>query len=328
MSKPYDNYFISGASGFIGSNVVSYLINSGISYSGISRAEHKDNNISICDLSDVNIIKKLLKHKTCLIHCAGYAHDFKVTSSKVKSEIWQTNYEGTKNLIKAAAICGVTKFINLSSVKVYGDVGEDEVGENYITKPVSEYAKSKLASERFIIEYGRKHNINVVNLRLSMVYGDGAKGNLTRMASMIKKKLFPPLPETKNKKSLVHINDVVEAIFVVAKSPKATFESFNIVGPTKTSTRNLYNNLREVLGINPTKFEISNSILVFLAKIVDIMQIIFKTKFSFNSDVLKKLMCNENYSSKKIHEFIGWAPKIKLKEGLLLTYSKNRNPDE
>ena len=89
MNKQHDNYFISGASGFIGSNIVKYLINNGIDFSSISRVDNKDNNISICDFSDKTIITKFLKHlkqKICLIHCEGYAHDFNVSSNEVKSE--------------------------------------------------------------------------------------------------------------------------------------------------------------------------------------------------------------------------------------------------
>jgi len=328
MNELNDNYFISGASGFIGSSVAEYLASKGEKYSGISRISSKNINISICDLSEIDRIKKLLEQKTCVIHCAGYAHDFKAPSSKVKNETWQTNYEGTKNLIQAAAFSGVTKFINLSSVKVYGDVGEEEVGETHITSPISEYAKSKLAAENFIIDYGRKHSMHVVNLRLSMVYGKGAKGNLSRMRSMIEKKLFPPPPETNNKKSLVYIDDVVNAIFEVTNNSKASLETFNITSPVKTSTRNLYNLLRESLGLKSIKFEFSNLILVFFAKILDNMQIILKTNFSYNSDVLEKLMGNENYSSEKIRKTIGWSSKTNLKDGLSLTYSKHRYPDE
>jgi len=328
MNKLNDNYFISGASGFIGSSVAEYLASKGEKYSGISRISSKDINVLICNLSEIDRIKKLLEHKTCVIHCAGYAHDFKAPSSEVKNETWQTNYEGTKNLIEAAAFSGVTKFINLSSVKVYGDVGEEEIRETHITSPVSEYAKSKLAAENFIINYGRKHNMHVVNLRLSMVYGNGAKGNLSRMAKMIERNFFPPPPETNNKKSLVYIDDVVNAIFKVTNNSKASLETFNITSPVKTSTRNLYNLLRESLGLKSIKFEFSNSILVFFAKILDNMQIILKTNFSYNSDVLEKLMGNENYSSEKIRKTIGWSSKTNLKDGLSLTYSKHRYPDE
>lgn len=54
--------------------------------------------------------------------------------------------------------------------------------------------------------------MHVVNLRLAMVYGAGGRGNLERMARLIRCGLFPPLPETGNHRSLVHVDDVVSVM--------------------------------------------------------------------------------------------------------------------
>lgn len=58
--------------------------------------------------------------------------------------------------------------------------------------------------------------MHVVNLRLAMVYGRGGRGNLERMARGIRADWFQPLPETGNRRSLVHVDDVVAAMRLIA----------------------------------------------------------------------------------------------------------------
>ncbi len=59
--------------------------------------------------------------------------------------------------------------------------------------------------------------MHVVNLVLSMVYGYGGRGNIERMARGMRAGWFPPLPETGNKRSLVHVDDIISAIRRVAE---------------------------------------------------------------------------------------------------------------
>ena len=80
-----------------------------------------------------------------------------------------------------------------------------------------------------MIEAGAKYGMHVVNLRLAMVYDrGGGRGNMERMARAIQSGWLPPLPETGNRRSLVHIQDVAEVVRVVAERPEADGRTYII----------------------------------------------------------------------------------------------------
>lgn len=72
-------------------------------------------------------------------------------------------------------------------------------------EPATPYGRAKRAAEDAVLEAGAKYGMHVVNLWLAMVYGHGGRGNLERMARGIRAGWFPPLPETGNRRSLVHM---------------------------------------------------------------------------------------------------------------------------
>jgi UDP-glucose 4-epimerase len=294
-------YLITGASGFIGSRVFNELKRSGADCIGLGRKSLICEGYISCNLLDSQGLRMALSGVTCVINCAGYAHAFKASSSEIKKQAWDDNYLGTKNLLEIACNLGVEKFINLSSVKVMGDPGFSCVDEEFDPSPVTDYGLSKLAAEKLVSEAHQQLNVHTVNLRLVMVYGKGGVGNLERMANLIKKKIFPPLPQTANRRSLVHVNDVVAAVLHVLNDPRAAGETFIIAGPESPSGREIFNEIRKIYGFSPLSFELPRWVMELL----------------INKEITSKLLDSACYSNKKIEHMLGWSPQINLKDGLI-----------
>lgn len=315
-----DKLFISGASGFIGSAILKKLNNEKIPCIGIGRKNIIIDNYVRCDLFDSDQLRSTLKDVTCIIHCAGYAHVYDTLSSKVKEKMWLINYHATKNLIEIAIEVGVSKFINLSSVKAMSESGLNCADENWDLNPDSEYGKSKLAAEELIFNLAKKTDINIVNLRLVMVYGSGNNGNLERMANLISKGLFPPLPETNNQRSMVHIDDVVEAIICLLSDTRAHGETFILAGPEALSGRRIYNEIRSVLGYRRIKFEIPRLILELVAIFFEFIQITSRVQMPFNREILRRLLDSAWYSNSKLEKLLNFKPSIGFEDGLKRTF--------
>ncbi|MCZ7655575.1 MAG: NAD-dependent epimerase/dehydratase family protein [Rhodocyclaceae bacterium] len=97
----------------------------------------------------------------------------------------------------------------------------------------------------------RNTSMHVVNLRLAMVYGHGGRGNLERMARGIRAGWFPPLPDSGNRRSLVHVEDVVAAMGMVAQAPAANGRTYIVADPKAYSGREIYDAIRRGLGNRP-----------------------------------------------------------------------------
>ncbi len=200
---------------------------------------------AVCgDLLDPTSLVAACQGIETVFHCAGYAHAF---ASSDPDAHWRINFEGTRNLIEAAADAGVRRFVFLSSVKAMAEPGDECVDEDWLGEPITPYGKAKRAAEEAVLEAGVRYGMHVVNLRLAMVYGHGGRGNLERMARGIRAGWFPPLPETGNRRSLVHVDDVVEVMRLVAERPEANGRTYIVADPRAYSGREIYDAIRAVL---------------------------------------------------------------------------------
>ncbi len=298
---------ITGASGFIGHRLClpgdRVLVRLG---SGSPTAV-------VGDILDPPALQRACEGVDCIFHCAGYAHAF---ASSDPDAHWRINFEGTRNLVNAAVETGVRRFIFLSSVKAMAEPGDDCVDEDWPGEPDSPYGRAKRAAEDVVLEAGARSGMHVVNLRLAMVYGRGGRGNLERMARGIGAGWFPPLPETGNRRSIVHVSDVIDAIREVANAPSANGRTFIVADPTAYSGRQLYDAIRATLGEAPARWGVPAAVLRAGARLGDGLGLLLRCPLPLNSEVVERLLGSACYSPARIEREVGWRAKIGLAAGL------------
>jgi nucleoside-diphosphate-sugar epimerase len=305
MPQTIGNILVTGATGFIGSRLRS-------SGRALVRSKLNQNDV-VGDLLNPDSLHAACSGIDTVFHCAGYAHAF---TSSDSSQHWRVNYEGTRNLIEAAGKAGVKRFIFLSSVKAMAPPGNQCVDELWPGDPTSAYGLSKRAAEEVVLASGLKYGMGVVNLRLAMVYGQGGRGNLERMALAIKRGWFPPLPDTNNQRSLVHVSDVISAMFCVARNPNTYGKTFIVADAYSYSGQEIYKFLREALGLPALGSAIPVSALRSIGVLGDIAQRIFKVKSPVTSELISRLLDSECYCPKSIEQTTGWRAQMNLKQGL------------
>ena len=287
---------ITGASGFIGRR----LLQSGDR--GLTRNMTEMPSAVCGDLLDPSSLVLACEGIGTVFHCAGYAHAF---SSSDPRAHWRINYEGTRNLLNAAGEAGVRRFVFLSSVKAMAEPGDACVDEDWTGEPLTPYGKSKRAAEDAVLEAGVKYGMHVVNLRLAMVYGWGGRGNLDRMAHAIRSGWFPPLPETCNRRSLVHVQDVIEVMRLVAERPEANASTYIIADSMAYSGREIYEAIRAALGAPAPPFTVPAGLLRAAGRVNVRL-----------GEVVDRLIGSACYSPARIEHELGWRTRIGLAEGL------------
>lgn len=311
-----DRYLITGSTGFIGRRVLAELTRRSEDCRVLVRQEYGSQHAVRAALDDTTALEAACVNIDCVIHCAGYAHAFSTRSGDEARQHWLINFEGTRNLVEAAGRAGVRRFVFLSSVKAMADPGEVCANEDFVGEPEGEYGLSKRAAEEVVLATARHYEMHVVNLRLCMVYGAGGRGNLERMGRLVCKGLFPPLPETGNRRSLVHVDDVVMAIMAVATDWRASGKTYIICGPDAPSGRQLFMALRESAGLKPCNWSLPVSLLRFSARIGDGLGKLIGHRMPLNGEVLQRLLGSACYDGSRIQVEIGWKPVIQLKDGL------------
>lgn len=291
---------VSGASGFIGGRLVRALTSDGLQPTALARGVLPESS------DDIDTV----------FHCAGYAHAFSSLSAEDAAMHWQGNFEGTRNLVEAAGKAGVQRFVFLSSVKAMAEPGDALIDEGFPGEPETAYGQSKLAAELAVIEAGKHYGMHVVNLRLAMVYGAGGQGNLERMGRLVERGLFPPLPETGNHRSLVHVDDVVSAMRLVAYDVRAAGGTYIVASQHAPSGRELFDALRTAQGLSSCTWSVPESVLQAVALMGDVIEKMLKRRLPLNSEVLERLLGSAWYSPSRIERELGWGARISLMDGL------------
>jgi UDP-glucose 4-epimerase len=265
------------------------------------------------DLLDYSALESACEGVECVFHCAGYAHSFAVSDPETH---WRINFEGTRNLLRAAGKAGVRRFVFLSSVKAMADPGEDCVDEDWPGEPATPYGRAKRAAEEAVLEAGGRYGMHVVNLRLAMVYGRGGRGNLERMVRGIRAGWFPRLPETGNRRSLVHVSDVVSAMRLVAQAPEAKGQTYIIADPRPYSGREIYDTISGVSRRLTLGWAAPEVLLRVGAWAGDVSGRLTSRPMPLNSEVVGRLLGSACYLPGRIERQLGWRAKVGLAAGV------------
>jgi len=295
-------YLITGESGFIGKYLLALLSTYQSDVRVIARKNNNQYKTFICNLGVDKVPHAALDSIDTVIHLAGLAHDVKnpLTSSKLYYDV---NVNATINLAQAAAASGVKSFVFISSTKAGGGpiIGSC-ADERDQLEPEGVYGKTKREAEIQLLKIGKKTDMNISIIRPALVYGPGMKGNLKLMLNGIKKGFFPPLPETGNIRSMIHVDDLVKAILLVSDNNRTNGEIYIATDGESYSSRDIYNIMRDVVGKRPLKWSVPKFVFLSLALI--------SPRIRYKVD---KLLCDQCYSSKKLKS-LGFAPKRKFKE--------------
>ena len=234
------NILITGATGFIGSELMKYLINKHLNVYGISSTK-TSNRISKISLNNSKLLNSFLSKNNfdVVIHLAA------LLENNTPLMMFNSNCKTTINLLDNCIKNGIKKFIFSSSHAVYGKSNYLPIDETHPTEPITNYGITKLMSEQIAKMYSMFYDIKILNLRLSSVYG----------IRQPKERLVPKmiLNSIKNKQmklhkykngfqimDLVHIHDVCKAFELSCKS-NISFGTYNIASGSPITIENISN---------------------------------------------------------------------------------------
>ena len=224
---------VTGATGFIGSRLVSELVRKGYSVSALVRngkhTEVKTDEI-VGDLTDSDLSFEG-KNFDCVFHLASHTPLEK--NSKILENI---NLNGTKNLFEA--INGKTKsIIYISGLGVYGDPGGKTIDESSPFNPNTKFVKIRLDAQKYLEEKCKENGINFSVVYFGDVYGSAGWFYEILVKRLLKKSFRLP-SGGKYYKGFVNVDDAVGSMiavmendafgesFIVSDSEPATFKDF------------------------------------------------------------------------------------------------------
>lgn len=305
---------MTGATGFIGQRLTSALVARGVAVRVLTRSAERVPAAWQAP-SVVPWVADLLDAATLCDVCNGIDAVFHLASHIERSDVsdghFQLSVSGTEALLTEAERSLVKRFVYASSVKAMGEVTRGCADETTQARPVSRYGEAKLRAEELVVS---KHGsrMQTANLRLPMVYGVNPKVNLMRMISAIDRGRFPPLPETKNKRSMVHVDDVVQAMILATEIPVASGQTYIVTDGRAYSTRRIYEEICHSLGRPVPRWKCPVIALKLGGIAGDLIARVTGWSPQVTSEAVQKLVGSAWYSSAKIQRELGYRPSRDL----------------
>lgn len=318
---------VTGASGFIGQNLIPELTKNGYQVKILLRNASKKvpfENVERVegDFSNSEKIEEFVKDLDYLIHCAGVIKAFS------PEDFIKGNYNSTKSIVDAlnkVKPANFKKFIFLSSQSAQGPSKEliprrvDQPPE-----PVSWYGKSKLMAENYIINHLESPYII---LRLASVYGPGDKETL-RFFKLAKTGILP-MPNGEKYINIIYVKDVVNLILKLLEKGEIANKIYFVANPEYITLTNLIEGIQSFYG-KKSLLKISIPEFVFrpLLKLNEIFGKLLRKPTIANSDKANEL--SQKYwigDPSPLYEETGFKPQYSLLEGLyesLEWYKQNK----
>ena len=303
---------ITGANGFIGKTLCKSLKAPDNHIRGFVRAMVSDNNssetehISVGDISSKTNWKDHLNGFDCIIHCAGLTHQ--MSSIKDINVYNLVNVDGTKHLAEQAMKAGIKRLVFLSTVKVNGESTDQITKQKFSHKdnpnPEDSYAISKLEAEKALWEISSTTDLEVVVVRLPLVYGNGVKGNLTRLIKLVRSGIPLPLSLVKNQRSIIGVDNLVDLLICCINHPDASGKTFLASDGEDLSTTELIKLIASSMGRRANLFPFPISMLKFLASVLG------------KREEINRLVGSLRVDNSYTKEILNSVPPISVEEGI------------
>ena len=236
--------FLTGGAGFIGSHLVNRLLNSEktervVVYDNFTSGQRSylqdlanDRRLSVieADLKDAGRVREAMAGCDTIFHLAANP-DIARAITQPDIDFWEGTYL-TQNVLEAMRQTGAAVMFYTSGSGVYGEDSTVDFPESYgPCIPISTYGASKLASESLIAAYCHMFGLSARVFRFANVVGPrqthGVGYDFIRRLRTDSRALRI-LGDGTQKKSYIHIDDVLEAIFIVAANAIKPYEVFNV----------------------------------------------------------------------------------------------------
>ncbi len=254
---------ITGGSGFIGSNLLSFFSENYPNYEIISfgrKAPPKgDYNFVEGDILHIKDLRKALHGVDYVFHLAAESHVD--VNERSKFDFIKSNVLGTQILLEASLANNIKKIIYLSSSEVYGDKSDGLFKETDPINPKNLYGASKAASEIFAEYYYKFHDLPIVIVRACNIFGENQKPDkiISKFINnLLQNKKIPIYGEGKSLRSYLYVKDLCNALVLLLEKGEPG-EIYNIGSKDELSALDLARMILNKLGKNETYIEFAEA---------------------------------------------------------------------
>lgn len=316
-------YFITGATGFLGSHVAEVCVARGHAVSTLARSTSKTAELEKLgvtvlrgDLTSPDQVRPAVEGADVIVHCAAKVGDWGPVE-----DYRAVNVEGLRCLLEACRGRALHRFVHISTLGVYAarhHYGTDE-NEPPPDFHMDGYTQTKVEAEQLALKYQREHGVPVVILRPGFIYGPRDRMVVPRLIASLRKREFRYFAGGKYALNTIYVGNVIDAIFLAVEAPIAVGQIYNLTDGELVSKRRFIEALVAGLGL-PKPRPISAPL--WLARIVaNVMENQARRKGKTKAPKLtqarlKFLGLNLDFSIEKAKRELHYHPRFSFDRGI------------
>lgn len=309
-------YLITGGSGFLGINLVRFLLAKGhdvVSYD-IEPFEYNDcaDKVTVIegDIRDKERLTEACAGADIVVHCAAALPLYK------PDDIYSTDVKGTRNVLDAAFRNKAQRMIMISSTAVYGIPDHHPLYETDRLIGVGPYGKAKIEAEEECLKY-RKSGFCVPIIRPKSFIGAERLGVFALFYDWAKDGHgFPMIGSGRNRYQLLDVEDLCEAIYLTATlDSNIVNDTFNIGAKEFKTMREDYQALLDYAGFGKKITGLPASPVIWILRILELLKLSPLYKWVYETASKDSFV-----SIEKAEKLLGYKPKFSNQDALIRNY--------
>ncbi|MDO8430341.1 MAG: NAD(P)-dependent oxidoreductase [bacterium] len=308
-------YLITGGSGFLGINLVRYLLARGQRVRSLDAIPfdypEKDKIEWLAgDVRDKAAVDKAMKGIDIVVHCAAALPLYS------KEDILSTEVDGTRNVLESAKNNNVDRFIHISSTAVYGIPDHHPIYENDKLVGVGPYGEAKIKAEELCLA-ARKNGMCVSIIRPKSFVGPERLGVFALFYDWAKNgHNFPMIGNGKNRYQLLDVEDLCEAIYLCSTKPKESVnDTFNVGAKEFTTMKEDYQAVLDEAGFGKKIIGFPAAPMIWTLRFLELLKLSPLYKWVYETAAKDSFV-----SIEKAEKKLDWHPKYSNKQALLRNY--------
>jgi nucleoside-diphosphate-sugar epimerase len=313
---------VTGATGFLGSALVTELVKRGQDVRVLVRDERKAREqfgeaVTVVrgEITDAAQVRQAVEGVSVIYHFVG-----RLYHPSVPAELYyETHVEGTRIILEACkGQSQLTRFVHCSTTGVHGETGKTPAAEDAPFAPTNPYEASKLKGELLAMQAHKEQGLPVSVVRPGLIYGPGDLHLLGFFAS-IKKGLFRVIDGGNAMLHPIYIDDMNDAFMLAAEKPEAIGRCYNIAGPRAVTIRELATAIAHSMDRELPSGNIPLWLANLAADIFSVTPGFQGEKAPLTRSRVKFLTNSRVYCIERARRDLGFAPKVELEEGMRRT---------
>lgn len=329
-----DRILITGATGFIGSNIASFFSRKGLEVTCFVRKSGcreflKDLPVkwALGDITDIHSLTAACKDADFVIHTAALATDWGRYDT-----FYRVNVTGTLNVLKACSHWGIQNIIMTGSISSYGEEDSGVIKhEGHPYRPnypyflnsifpcgMNHYRNTKALATAAAIEYAEAGRMNLTILEPTWVYGENEFGTGFYEYMKNVKSGFPYFPGSRrNKFHVIYVSDLARAVYMAYQKKLSGVNRIIIGNQQSESMDRLYSLFCRELGVRKPK-----NLPRFITYPIGFMMELIYTVFAMKAPPfltrgrVNMFYDNIEYSVKKARQKLSFVNEFSLEEGI------------